>query len=90
MGGRGFNCQNNALDYPFERSTEALNSSSKLLILFGKKHAFKFSMYIFEYQPPPPPPSPPYVYLASTHVINAPRPSLFFTAMCIIVSANGR
>ena len=25
-GEEGFNCQNNALDYPFERSTAALNS----------------------------------------------------------------
>ena len=60
--------------------------SSKLIILIGKKHAFKFSTYIFEYQAPPPRMS----YLASTHVMNALRPSLFFAAMCIIVSANGR
>ena len=58
----------------FELQTLA---SSKLLVLIGKKHAFKFSMYIFE------------CLLVSTHM-NAPRPSLFFAAMCIIVSVNGR
>ena len=45
---------------------------SKLLILTGKKLAFKFSAYIFEYQP-----LPPYVRLTSTHVMNAPRLLVF-------------
>ena len=40
-----------ALYRSFELQTLA---SSKLLVLIGKKHAFKFSTYIFEYQPPPP------------------------------------
>ena len=56
----------------------------KLLVLNGKKLAFKFATYIFEYQP-----LPPYVYLTSTHVMNAPRPSPFFTSLllpCIIVN----
>ena len=50
----------------------------KLLVLNGKKLAFKFSMYIFEYRSLP---LPPYVHLASTHVMNAPRPSLFFAGL---------
>ena len=36
---------------------------------------------------------PPYVHLASTHVMNAPRSSPFFAGLplpCIIVNANGR
>ena len=41
-----------ALYRSFEFQTLA---SLKLLILIDKKHAFKFSTYIFEYQPPPPP-----------------------------------
>ena len=38
-------------------------------------------------------PLPTYDYLASTHAVNAPRPSLFFTALplpCIILNANWR
>ena len=42
------------------------------LFLTAKKLAFKFSLYVFEYRP-----LPPYIHLASTHVMNAPRPSLF-------------
>ena len=60
----------------------------KLLVLSGKKLAFKFSTYIFEYRP-----LPPYVHLASTHVMNASRPSLFFAGIplpCIIENANRR
>ena len=59
-----------------------------LLVLASKKLAFKFSMYIFEYRP-----LPPYVQLASTHVMNAPRPSPIFAGFplpCIIVNANER
>ena len=60
----------------------------KLLVLNGKKLPFKFSMNIFEYRP-----LPPYIHLTSTHVMNAPRPSPFFTGLplpCIIVNANER
>ena len=47
----------------------------KLLVTTGKKLTFKFSTYIFEYWP-----LPTYIHLVSTHVMNAPRPSLFFAA----------
>ena len=50
--------------------------------------AFKFSMHTFKYGL-----LSPYTHLASTHVINAPRPSLFFTGLllpCITVNTNGR
>ena len=50
------------------------------LLLIGKKLAFKFSTYIFEYQP-----LLPYVHLASTHVMKAPRPSLFFAGLLLRV-----
>ena len=52
----------------------------------GKKLAFKFSTYIFEYRQ-----LPPYVHLTSTHVMNTPRASPFFAGLplpCIIVNAN--
>ena len=48
-------------------------SVMEVLVLSGKKLAFKFSTYIFEYRL-----LPPYVHLASTHVMNAPRPSPCF------------
>ena len=48
----------------------------KLLVLTGKKLAFKFSTYIFEYQS-----LPTYIHCTLTHVMNAPRPSLFFTGI---------
>ena len=54
----------------------------------GKKLTFKFRTYTFECWP-----LPPYVHLASTHVMNAPRPSPLFAGLplpCIIVNANGR
>ena len=40
VGGEGSNYQNNTLDHPFKHSI------SKLLILTGKKLAFKFSTYM--------------------------------------------
>ena len=50
----------------------------KLLVTTGKKLTFKFTtIYIFEYWP-----LPTYIHLMSTHVMNAPRTSLFFTAFC--------
>ena len=55
----------------------------KLLVLTGKKLAFKFSTCIFEDRS-----LPTYNHCTSTHVMNAPRPSLFFAGyplLCIIV-----
>ena len=54
------------------------------LKLTGKELAFELSSYMV---------SPPYVHFVSTHVINQPRPSLFFTALllpCIILNTNQR
>ena len=65
----------------------AVDHPSILLVLSAKELAFKFSAYIFEYR------LLPYVHLASTHVVNALRPSLFvidLPLLCIIVNANGR
>ena len=48
----------------------------------GKKLAFKFSTYIFGYRP-----LPPYIHLAFTHVMDAPRPSPLFVGLllpCIV------
>ena len=56
----------------------------KLLVLTNKKLAFKFNTYIFEYRS-----LPTYKKCTSTHVMNAPRPSLFiagFPLFCIIVT----
>ena len=55
----------------------------KLLVLISKKLAFKFTTYIFEYRS-----LPTHIHCTSTHVMNAPRTSLFFTGfplLCIIV-----
>ena len=71
VGGEEPNCQNNAQDHPFERSLGLQTLVWwKLLVLTGKKLAFKFSTYMFEYGL-----LSPYVHLESTHVMNAPRPS---------------
>ena len=88
IGGERPNCQNNAQDHPFERSTAFWTSDLSVMETTGKKLPCKFSTYIFEYQP-----LPPYVHLTSIHVMNAPRPSPFFAGLplpCIIVNANGR
>ena len=89
VGGEGPNCQNNAQDHPFECSTAFSSSRPKRdgNYLTGKKLAFKFNTYIFEYWP-----LPPYIHLASTHVMNTPGPSPFVAGLplpCIIVNANG-
>ena len=89
--GEGPNCRNNVLDYPFDCSTGYHSFGlqtlvwSKLLILTSKKLAFKFSTYIFEYQPLPPMSTlcPPDIF----HVMNAPGSSPFF-APGYISSAN--
>ena len=52
----------------------------KLLVLTGKKLAFKFSMYIFKYWS-----LPTYINCTSTHVMNAPRPSLFFAGIRVLL-----
>ena len=61
---------------------------SQLLVLAGKKLTSELTSYIFKYWP-----LPPYVHLASTHVMNAPRPSLLFVALlllCVIVQTEGK
>ena len=58
---------------------------SKLLVLNSKKLAFKFSMYILRILAPP-----PNVPLDVIHVMNVPRPPLFFTGIHTIVNANRR
>ena len=88
VGGEGPNCLNTVQDHLFERSTMSLDSRPlqdawKLLVLTGKKLAFKFNTWILV--------PPPYVHLASTHMMNAPRPSPFLAELplpCIIMSAN--
>ena len=58
-GGRGGgpNCQNNAQDHLFEHSITFFGLQTlvwwKVLILTGKKLAFKFNTYISEYRPLP-------------------------------------
>ena len=57
--GEGSNCQNNALDHPFERCTTVLDSRprrEKVLILTGMKLAFKFSMLLIWIMAPHPTP----------------------------------
>ena len=90
-GGEGPNCQNNALDSLSKPSTTVLDSRViELLVVIGKKLTFKFSAYIYLNIGP----STPYVHLASTRVLNAPREDIYFFAglllPCIIVNANGR
>ena len=82
------NCQNDAQDHLFKRSTVFYRLQTlallTLLVLTGKKLAFKFSTYIFEYQS-----LPTYINCTSTHVMNSHRPSLFFAGiliLCIIVT----
>ena len=61
---------------------------SKLLVLTGKKLAFKFSTYIFQYQPlPPMSTSCPFMWWM---LPGLPHFSLVFRSPCIIVNANGR
>jgi len=93
-GGRreeGPNRKNSALDHPFKWSSYHSSGLktlvwSKLLIFTGKKLAF----WIYSYWISGP---PPYVHLASTHVMNEPRPSPFFAILllpCIILNAKQR
>ena len=73
---------------PFERCIAVLDSKtlawSKLLIFISKQLAFKFSTCIFERRPPlllhPP---------DTIHVMNAPRPSLFFTSSVLLWTQTG-
>ena len=55
--GEGSNCQNNALDHPFERFSRSFWTpvwAYKAVLFTGEKLAFKFSAYMFEHQPLPP------------------------------------
>ena len=86
--GGGSNCQNNVQDHPFECSTEFWAPDLSVIEtthLDRQETHFQVCTYIFEYRP-----LPPYVHLMSTHVMNAPRPSLFFTDLlpCIIVNTD--